>query len=150
MHITDLEAIRDAIANFFNNFQDKMVVGIILPTGWYGRAWDNYYELKSADIDATESRIDLDLGWNWKIRFVPESSSYFFALDATMMGLRVGVSSGETGSIPGSGESFGGGDVKFCISTGPDSSEDIAAGVWKTNFKYLINELANVAVSAHH
>jgi hypothetical protein len=47
----DLKALSALIKAFFDVYQGFTVVGIVLPTGWFGRPYDNYYTLRSIDVD---------------------------------------------------------------------------------------------------
>ena len=47
------------------------MVGIQLPTGWFGKPFDNYYTLTSIDIVRADGMLRLDLSYGWLLSFKP-------------------------------------------------------------------------------
>ena len=67
----DLKALSALIKAFFDVYQEFTVVGIVLPTGWFGRPYDNYYTLRSIDVDPNGEVLSLDLSYRWLLSFKP-------------------------------------------------------------------------------
>ena len=44
---------------------------IRLPTGWFGKPYDNYYRLISIDIQPEAGKLRLDLSYGWLLSFEP-------------------------------------------------------------------------------
>jgi hypothetical protein len=62
-----------AIQTIFSVYQDGTVIGLVLPDGWYGRPWDNYYELEH--VASVGGVVEAGLGHGWKISFRPAGVS---------------------------------------------------------------------------
>jgi hypothetical protein len=102
---------------FFHVYQDRTVVGIRLPTGWFGKPFDNYYTLTSIEIDHEEGMLGLDLSYGWILSFKPLSAE----LSESQRELTVDVESGAMVAI-GARQRFGAGEVVFCVADSPYAS----------------------------
>jgi hypothetical protein len=111
--LMDLNALSRLITAFFDVYQELTVVGIVLPTGWFGRPYDNYYTLKSIDIDPENDGLSLDLSYGWRLSIKPLSAE----LSDSRQELTVQVESGEM-LAPSVKQTFGSGDVVFCVADG--------------------------------
>jgi hypothetical protein len=107
----DLANLSQLIEAFFGVYQDQTVVGIRLPTGWFGKPWDNYYTLTSVDVEPADNKVSLDLSYGWFLSFVALSAR----LSKDLHELTVAVESGEIMAI-GARQRFGAGDVAFCVA----------------------------------
>jgi hypothetical protein len=67
----DVDTLSGLIKAFFDVYQTGTVVGIVLPPGWFGRPYDNYYTLISIDIDSEAGKLSLDLSSGWLLSFEP-------------------------------------------------------------------------------
>lgn len=67
----DLKALSALIKAFFDVYQEFTVVGIVLPIGRFGRPYDNYYTLRSIDVDPNGEVLSLDLSYGWLLSFKP-------------------------------------------------------------------------------
>lgn len=110
------------IKAFFDVYQTGTVVGIVLPPGWFGRLYDNYYTLISIDIDSEAGKLSLDLSSGWLLSFEPVNAK----LNESRRELTVGVKSGEMVAIGGA-QRFGSGEVIFCVPEGPYGSAALEA-----------------------
>jgi hypothetical protein len=110
----DLHALSRHITAFFDVYQDCTVVGIRLPTGWFGRPYDNYYTLLSIDIDSDAGKLHLDLSYAWLLSFEPLNAK----LNESRRELTVGVASGEM-LATSVRQRFGSGEVVFCVLEDP-------------------------------
>ncbi len=43
----------------------------MLPTGWFGRPYDNYYTLISIDVEPEVDGLRLDLSYGWCLSMKP-------------------------------------------------------------------------------
>jgi hypothetical protein len=120
--LMDLNALARHIKAFFDAYRDQSVIGIRLPTGWFGKPYDNYYSLISIDIDSEAGKLSLDLGYGWLLSFEPINAN----LNESRRELRVGVKSGEMVAIGGT-QRFGSGDVVFCVPEDPYGSAALEA-----------------------
>ena len=66
----DLKDLSGLFKAFFDVYQELTVVGIVLPTGWFGKPYDNYYTLISIDADPEGEVLSLDLGYGM-VPFLP-------------------------------------------------------------------------------
>lgn len=110
----DLNTLSRHIEAFFDVYREQSVIGIRLPTGWFGKPYDNYYSLISIDIDSTAGKLSLDLSYGWLLSFEPVNAK----LNESRRELTVGVKSGEMMAIGGT-QRFGSGEVVFCVPEDP-------------------------------
>jgi hypothetical protein len=108
--LMDLNALSRLITAFFDVYQDLTVVGIVLPTGWFGRPYDNYYTLKSIDIDPDGNGLLLDLSYGWLLSIKPLGAE----LSDNRRNLTIRVKSGEM-LATAIKQQFGSGEVVFCV-----------------------------------
>jgi hypothetical protein len=118
----DLKALSGLIRAFFDVYQELTVVGIVLPTGWFGRPYDNYYTLKSIDIDPEGDGLRLDLSYAWRLSITPLSAE----LSDSRQELTVTVKSGEMRAAAVK-QRFSSGEVVFCVQDGEYSRASLAA-----------------------
>src|SRR5271166_1111578 len=118
----DLNALSGLIKAFFDVYQELTVTGIVLPTGWFGKPYDNYYSLISIDIDSEAGKLSLDLSYGWLLSFEPVNAK----LNESRRELAVGVQSGEMMAIGGT-QRFGSGEVVFCVPEDPYGSAALEA-----------------------
>jgi hypothetical protein len=123
----DLKDLSGLIKAFFDVYQELTVVGIVLPTGWFGKPYDNYYTLISIDADPEGEVLSLDLGYGWCLSFPPASAE----LSENRRNLTVRVESGEMLPISVR-QRFGSGEMVFCVLDGQCSRAALA-----TNGKLL-------------
>jgi len=117
----DLNALSGLIKAFFDVYQELTVTGIVLPTGWFGKPYDNYYSLISIDIDSEAGKLSLDLTRD-VLSFEPMNAK----LNESRRELVVGVQSGEMMAIGGT-QRFGSGEVVFCVPEDPYGSAALEA-----------------------
>ncbi|HME76373.1 MAG TPA: hypothetical protein VKI00_12190 [Mycobacterium sp.] len=117
----DLNAPSGLIKAFFDVYQELTVIGIVLPTGWFGKPYDNYYSLISIDIDSEAGKLSLDLTRD-VLSFEPMNAK----LNESRRELVVGVQSGEMMAIGGT-QRFGSGEVVFCVPEDPYGSAALEA-----------------------
>jgi hypothetical protein len=98
------------------------VVGIVLPTGWFGRPYDNYYTLTSIDVEPEGDALRLDLSYGWLLSFKPLSAE----LSDTRRELTVRVESGEMLATTVR-QRFGSGEVRFRVEDGEYSRAALTA-----------------------
>lgn len=118
----DLANLSQLIEAFFNVYQEQTVVGIRLPTGWFGKPWDNYYTLRSVEVDPADNKVLLDLSYGWFLSFTALSAR----LSEDLRKLTVAVESGEMVAI-GARQRFGAGDVEFCVAESSYASAALSA-----------------------
>jgi hypothetical protein len=118
----DLDNLSELIKAFFGVYQEQTVVGIRLPTGWFGKPFDNYYTLISVDVEPANNKLLLDLSCGWVLSFTASSAT----LSANMLELIVTVESGEMLAI-GARQRFGSGHVVFCVAESPYASSALRA-----------------------
>jgi hypothetical protein len=118
----DLKDLSGLIKAFFDVYQELTVVGIVLPTGWFGKPYDNYYTLISIDVDPEEDGLRLDLSYGWLLSFTPLSGE----LSDSTQELTVRVESGKmvTRIVR---QRFGSGEVVFCVEDGESSRAALTA-----------------------
>lgn len=118
----DLKDLSGLFKAFFDVYQELTVVGIVLPTGWFGKPYDNYYSLISIDADPEGEVLSLDLGYGWCLSFPPASAE----LSENRRKLTVRVESGEmlTNTVR---QRFGSGEVVFCVEDGESSRAALTA-----------------------
>jgi hypothetical protein len=119
----DLNALSGLIKAFFDVYQELTVIGIALPTGRFGKPYDNYYSLMSIDIDSEAGKLSLDLSYAWLLSFEPVNAK----LNESRRALTVGVESGEMMAIGGT-RRFGSGEVVFSVPADPYGSAALEAG----------------------
>ena len=117
----DLKALSALIKAFFDSYQEFTVVAIVLPTGWFGRPYDNYYTLRSIDVDPNGEVLSLDLSYRWLLSFKPLGAE----LSESRQELRVRVESGTMLAISVK-QQFGSGEVMFCVPEGAYASAAVA------------------------
>jgi hypothetical protein len=122
MELKDLKAVSGLIKAFFDVYQELTVVGIVLPTGWFGRPYDNYYTLISIDVDPGGDSLLLDLSYAWRLSIKPLSAE----LSDSRYELTVRVESGEMVATAVK-QRFGSGEVVFCVEKSPYASAALAA-----------------------
>jgi hypothetical protein len=118
----DVDTLSELIKAFFDIYQDHNVIGIVLPTGWFGKPYDNYYTLISIDVDPEEEVLSLDFGYGWHLSFKPLSAE----LSENRRKLTVRVRSGTmvTTTVR---QQFGSGEVVFCVEDGESSRAALEA-----------------------
>jgi hypothetical protein len=112
--LMDLQTLSRHIQAFFDAYRGQSVIAIRLPTGWYGKPYDNYYRLISIDVDSEAGKLRLDLSYGWLLSLEPVNAR----LNESRRELTVGVESGEMVAIGGT-QRFGSGDVVFCVPEDP-------------------------------
>jgi hypothetical protein len=120
--LIDLKDLSGLIKAFFDVYQELTVVGIVLPTGWFGRPHDNYYTLISIDVDPEEDGLRLDLSYGWLLSITPLRAE----LSDSRQELTVRVESGEMLAISVR-QRFGSGEVVFCVEDGESSRAALTA-----------------------
>jgi len=118
----DLGTLSRLIKAFFDVYQDRTVVGIRLPTGWFGKPFDNYYTLTSIEAESAENTLLLDLSYGWFLSLTALSAK----LSENKRELTVSVESGEMVAT-GVRQRFGSGDVVFCVAESPFASAALSA-----------------------
>jgi hypothetical protein len=118
----DLKALSGLIRAFFEVYQELTVVGIVLPTGWFGRPYDNYYTLKSIDIDPEGDGLRLDLSYGWLLAIKPLSAE--LSENRRKLTVRVGSGTMVTTTVR---QQFGSGEVVFCVHDGEYSGAALTA-----------------------
>ena len=113
----NLQTLSGHIKAFFDVYQRQSVIMIRLPTGWFGKPYDNYYRLISIDIQPEAGKLRLDLSYGWLLSFEPVNAK----LNDSKRELTVAVKSGEMVAIGGK-QRFGSGDVVFCVPEDPYGS----------------------------
>lgn len=103
-----------SIERFFEIFEEATVVGLVLPTGWFGRPYDNYYHLNAVSIDSESGAATIDLDHEWILVIRPQHVAW----RADHMELTIRVSNGVMRHLGGE-RTFGEGDVKFCVLDTP-------------------------------
>jgi hypothetical protein len=137
-----------AIEKFFEHFNEKTVIGVVLPTGWLGRPWDNYYDLPSIRVEQDSARLFVDLGWGWTLEFLPVYCGYYFSpLDLTA-GLDIAVIDGSAHAQNRSHSSFADGRIRFCINLAQRSTAEMNSGAWKLRLRATLDELLTTAIDS--
>ncbi len=67
----NVNTLAGLIQAFFDVYQDLTVIRIVLPTGWFGKPYDNYYTLISIEMNSGEDMLCLDLSYGWRLSFKP-------------------------------------------------------------------------------